>query len=383
MKFIISRQELSECVFRIQNIVAPKTPIPILTNFLIEAKDNRLILTATDLTVTVRCTAPANVIESGSTTIPARRFAQLLRELSATHLELTTNNKDITQIVANASTFKLNGLPKAEFPALADLSGALQFSIKQKELKEMFYRTAFAVSKEDNRYVLTGVYLQIAGGFALFVGTDGKRLARASIPVPLDPSVQAECIIPLKAVDEVIKNLKDSDDPVQVALLSDKVAIEAGDMLLVSKLLSGDYPDVDKVIPQKTTSSVQLHREELMSLLRQVSLFIPDSTHSVRFTFSPGELHLTANTIDIGEGKVHMPVNYDGPRFDIAFNPIYFLDILRHSKGETVGMGFSDSYNPGVIVDGDQKPVFAPSFPSPLFVLMPMRLHEEVEAAKV
>lgn len=167
MKFIISRQELAELVSRVQNIVAPKTPIPILSNLLLEAKDNQIILTATDLTVGVRCQGLAKVLKNGATTLPARRFAQLLRELTAQQIEVSTNDREVTQIVADSSTFKIVGMPKTEFPTLPELSGAQVVRIKQKDLRDMLFQTAFAVSKEDNRYVLTGVYFQVHGKKAL------------------------------------------------------------------------------------------------------------------------------------------------------------------------------------------------------------------------
>ncbi len=382
MKFIISRQELCELTSRIQNIVAPKTPMPILSNFLIEAIDNRVVITATDLTVGVRCSSSAKVIEPGATTIPAKRFSNLLKELTAQHIEVVTNERDVTSITADSSTFKLPGMSKVDFPALPDLAGAQTVRLKQGELKEMLYRTAFAVSKEDTRYVFTGVSLQIAQARAFFVGTDGKRLARSSIAVQVDPDFTSECIIPLKAIDEIMKNLTREDEDVILYIMQDKIAIEAGDMIVITKLLTGEYPDVEKVIPRNTHTYVSLHREEMMSLLRQIALFTPDTTHSVRFTFSDGQLYLSVNTMDIGEGKVSMPVDYQGPRFDIAFNPVFFLDILRHSKQETVSLGISDSYNPGIISEGDNKlqanDAAKAELPSPLFVLMPMRLNEEV-----
>ncbi len=375
MKFIISRQELSELVNRLQNVVAPKTPIPILSNFLIEVQDSRIVLTATDLTVGVRCTGSAKVIEAGATTLPAKRFAQLLRELTASHLEISTDDKDITHIVADSSTFKLHGLSKNEFPHLPDFNEAAKLHFKQSELKDMLFRTAFAVSKEDNRYVLTGVYLQFVNGVALFVGTDGKRLARAYVPVQTDSDANIECIIPLKAIEEIVKSLRDDEEMAILYIMPDKIAVEAGETVIVTKLLSGDYPDVDRVIPLESQGVVSLHREELMSLLRQISLFTNEATHSVRLTLSGSELNLTANTIDIGEGKVSMPVHYGGPRFDIAFNPSSLLHILQHSHKETISFGFTDSYNPIVIADGELQPSHK-EFPSPLFVLMPMRLSE-------
>ncbi|MCE5294463.1 MAG: DNA polymerase III subunit beta [Chlamydiales bacterium] len=376
MKFIISRQELLELVNRVQNIVAPKTPIPILSNILLEVQDSRLVLTATDLTVGVKVTGSAKVIEPGSTTLPARRFAQLVRELSSANVEITTNNKDITTVVADASNFRIHGLSRNDFPGLPDLSGATRVQFTQGELKDALYRTSFAVSKEDNRYVLTGVFCHITNGQAVFVGTDGKRLARTTIAINIDPQITFECIIPLKAVDEILKALTEDSEPAFLSILADKIAVEANDSLIVSKLLSGDYPDVERVIPTQSNCVVSLHREELSRLLRQVSLFTTEENHSARFTLTNGEMHVNANTMDVGEGKVSMPVNYSGQRFDIAFNPQYFIDILRHSKSETVSLGFTDAYNPGIIVDGTLDATHK-ELPNPLFVLMPLRLTEE------
>lgn len=375
MKFVISTQELNFLINKCQNVVAQKATIPILSNFLIEAINDELIITATDLTVGIRCFTEAKILEEGATTIPAKRFAQLVRELTAANVEFTSNANEVSEIVADSSRFKLNGMSKNEFPSLPDISEAAQFKIKQADLKDMLYRTAFAVSREDNRYVLTGVYMQIANGEASFVGTDGKRLAKAHIGLNFDKAFTGSYIIPLKAVEEILKNLGDEEDAT-IYLMNDKIAVEASHTIIITKLLSGDYPDVNRVIPQNPSHIVSLHREELMTLLRQISLFAADSNHSVRFTFDNGELRLTANTMEIGEGKVSMPVNYLGQKLEIAFNPGYFLDILRHSKNETVTMGVTDAFNPGLITDHDNQSALANSLASPLFVLMPMRLNE-------
>ena len=147
---------------------------------------------------------------------------------------------------------------------------------------------------------------------------------------------------------------------------------------LPAKLLSGEYPDYNRVIPESSASNVTLHREELMHLLRQVALFTPAEgiLSSVRFSFLNGEVKLNANAAEVGEGKVSMPVNYHGPQLDIAFNPLFFLDILRHTNGETVNMGLTDAFNPGVITESETEPE-AEKKPSSLFILMPMRLNEE------
>lgn len=377
MKFILSTQELNYLLNKLQNVVAQKATIPILSNFLIEAYNDELTLTATDLTVGIRCHTEAKIFEEGATTLPAKRFAQLIRELTTTNLtnlEVSSNPNEVTTIIAGTSRFKLNGMRKTEYPSLPDLSHAITFHIKQSDLKDMFFRTAFAVSKEDNRYVLTGVLMQIANGKATFVGTDGKRLARTFSTVDIDPTFSSQSIIPLKAVDEIVKNLGDEGEA-KVSIMTDKIAIEANYVRILTKLLAGEYPDVDRVIPDQSNIIVSLHREELMTLLRQISLFTADHHHSVRFTFSNGELKLTANTMDIGEGNVIMPVNYQGPKLEIAFNPGFFIDILRHCKQEIVTLGLTDPYNPGILTDGDNLTQLP--HVSPLFVIMPMRLSED------
>jgi len=375
MKFLISTQELNYLITKALNVVSAKTAIPILSNFLIEAKGNELKITATDLTVGICCRTEAKILEEGATTLPAKRFAQLIRELTAINVEVSTNANDVTEIHANSSRFRLNGMSYKEFPALPDISNAVHFTIKQADLKDMLFRTSFAVSRDDNRYALTGVSLKIAGGSAIFAGTDGKRLARAHTPLDFDPTYNGSFVLPLKAVEEVVKNLSDDGNAI-LYLMQDKIAVQTGHFTVISKLLNGEYPDINRVIPNQLDSVVTLHREELTTLLRQISLFTGDTNQSVRFSFTSGELKLTANAMEIGEGIVSMPVNYQGERLDIAFNPLYFLDILRHSKGETVTIGLTDPFNPGVLTDQEVPPTISHN-PSPLFVLMPMRITEE------
>ncbi len=366
MKFVISRNELSNLIRKIQNVVPQNAPIPILSHFLIEAEEDELIFTATDLTVGTRCSVPAQILEKGSLSLPSKRFFQLVRELTDSNIEVTAADSEMAEIKSGSSRFRLNGMDKSEYPELPDLKEATQFTLPSGHLKEMFYRTAFAVSKEDNRYILTGVLMRIDGGRAIFVGTDGKRLAKTETEIPLALEFSGEFIIPFKAVDEIMKMLSD-DETATVYLTDDKVAVASGNTVLITKLLSGDYPDFEQVIASQSEVKMTLHREELITLLRQISLFTSDSSHSVRFSFVPGELILTANCAEVGEGKVSMPVNYEGDKIDIAFNPFYFLDILRHSKDETVNLGISDSYNPGIITDSSKS----------LFIIMPMRLNDE------
>lgn len=377
MKFVIPTQEFNYLINKALNVVSPKATIPILSNILLEAADGQIRITATDLTVGVRCCSDVQVIEEGATTLPAKRLAQLLRELTVANVEVTTDANEITEIVAGASRFKLHGMGRADFPALPDLEGAMKLTLKESELADMFFRTSFAVSREDNRYVLTGVFLEVKEGRAIFTGTDGKRLAKAHLPISAESHIQGHFIVPLKAVEEINKNLSEnSGDGAVLYLMTDKIAVQATDTLIITKLLSGDYPDVSRVIPEKPEAVVSLHREELMTLLRQVSLFTADSNHSVRFTFGDSELKLSANTMEVGEGVVKMAVNYDGPKLEVAFNPSFLLGILGRNKGETVNMGLIDAFNPAVITDSASTESGGKD-PSPIFVLMPMRLGEE------
>lgn len=376
MKFVISTQELNYLISKVLNVVGPKMALPVLSNILIEAKNGELTLTATDLTVGIRCSTEAKILEEGATTLPAKKFAQLMKELTSMNVEISTNSNDVTEILADSSRFKLHGKNRNEYPDLPDMSEAKQIKMKQQQLKEMLQKTSFAVSREDNRYALTGVFLHVEGGRATFVGTDGKRLARSYLEIGTENSVSGSYIVPIKAVEEVVKNLNNDDEEMTLFLMNDKVAAQSTDTLVITKLLTGDYPDVDRVIPEKPDVIVTIHRDELITLLKQVSLFVNDSSSSVRFTFGDGELKLSANTSEVGEGVVKMPVNYEGEKLEVAFNPFYLLDIARHNEGETIKMGVIDAFNPGVITGEKDEPIMATG-PSPLYILMPMRLDEK------
>jgi DNA polymerase-3 subunit beta len=236
----------------------------------------------------------------------------------------------------------------------------------------MLSKTVFSAAREDSRYMLNGVQFSVASQKATFIGTDGKRLAKAQTPVNLEASIVGSYVIPLKAVEEMIKLLDEGEGQAHLSISHDKISLEYGKLTLITKLLSGQYPDVERVIPAKLTQNFSIHREELISLLRQVSLFTSETSSSVRFGFETGQLFLSALSHDIGEGRVSMPVDYAGPKLEIAFNPYFFLDILRHSKDETVRFGLNDAHNPGLITDTSEA----------IFVIMPMRLNEAPPARK-
>ena len=373
MKAVVAKADLLALIGKIQSIVSHKPAIPVLANILIEAIDDQIILNATDLTTSMRCFCEAKVIEEGAVALPGRRFFQLARELTAPQIKISCPQNDIAEITAGSSVFKINGVNKSEFPTLTNLANASQIPLSAAVLKEMLTKTAFSAAREDSRHVLNGIFVQILDKKASFISTDGKRLAKVHTEIDLDPSFQGSYILPLKAVEEMIKMLDENSSRTSLNLMRDKVCLENSNVVLITKLLSGQYPDVERVIPESTPIKVNLHREELISLLRQVALFTSEACGSIRFVFTEGQLDLIAVNSDIGEGNVNMPVDYKGDKLEVAFNPFYFLDILRHSKDETVTFAIQDAYNPGVITDSSTAK----------FVIMPMRLQEPAVAANV
>ncbi len=368
MKFSIQRESFSSLIGKIQGVIPSKAVIPILANVLIEAKDNQITVTATDLTVSIRSSLEGTVFEEGGIALPARRFFQLIRELRAPEVHFETSSNNIAIITSGSSHFRINGLEKSEFPLFPEIKGGKSFALSAARLKEMFVNTSFAAAKDDTRQVLNGICMEVRENCVVIVGTDGKKLAKIQESVESSSNETQSSIIPLKAVEEMVRLLDEEEVSITLTLMSDKIALETDKSSLVSKLLSGQFPDYERVLPNRDSMhQMFLHRDELMTLLKQVSLFTPDASHSVKFTFENGELKLQAVNSEIGEGKVHMPVDYHDKKLDIAFNPHYFIDILRHCKDETVSFGITDSFNPGSIMDTSHAH----------FVLMPMRLSSE------
>ncbi len=334
MRFVLATQEFNYLIGKLQTIVSQKPAMPILSNFLIEAKNQELILTASDQMVGIQCRTEAKIFEEGAITLPTRRFAQLLREISSMQVEVSCGEDPIVDIVAGEARFKLPGMRGDAFPSLPDMGGAVPCRLPKDELRKAFYRTAFAVSRDDNRYVLTGVLFHVSQGKATLIGTDGKRLARVNMSIPEEASFEGEYVLPIKAVDEIIKNLNEDEESVILYFLPDKMAVEVGGTRLVTKLLQGNYPNVAEVIPTTSTIDIAFEREPLIGLLRQVSLFTSQEKQSICFSFVDGSMHLNAQATDIGEGNVSMACGYQGDPFHVSFNPKFMLQILDHSEKE-------------------------------------------------
>ncbi len=371
MKFVVQRESLLSLIGKIQGIVPTKAIIPILSNVLIEAFDRQIVITATDITVTMRSKIDAQIEECGTITVPARRFFQLIRELTAPDIYLETDTNGIARVTSGTSHFMLHGMDSSEFPSFQSVNDGISFNIESSVLKEMLSNTAFAVAKEHDNQALTGLLLELIDGKATAVGTNGKRLAKMDKSINFNNANKSTSVIPIKTVEEIIKLLNNDSQNITINIVDDKISLECDQWCIVSKLISDKYPDYNRIIPSKEEiKEITIHKDELMTLLKQLSLFTSEANNSVKFTFVDGELQLQTINRDIGEGKVKMPVDYSGSQLEIAFNPNYFLDILKHCKKETINFGVSNSVNPGLIVDSSDSQ----SSPNVVFALMPLRI---------
>lgn len=370
MKVVVTKTELLQALTKLQNISPLKSTKPVLANVFLQTQGDTLLLTATDLSITLSCTIEAKVLEEGVLTVPCRKFFQLVKETLASHIKIDGSAISSAEIFTGSSFFKLHTLPPEHFPLHPPMQKGGDCIVSKKLLREILTKTVFAAAREDSRYTLNGVEMRLEKERALFSATDGKKLARGSIPCRSTLSSDIQVVLPIKGVEEMIKMLSEEGDA-NLQIEADRVSLEAGGTLLTSKLLSGQFPSIDQVIPESSTYDVCIHREELLSLLRQISLFTSELAPSAKFTLEPGQLQLSAASHDVGEGKVSMPIDYAGPKFSIGFNPQYFADILRHMQEETFLFGLSDPHSPGKITDSSPL----------LFVLMPMRLLEEAPAS--
>ena len=364
MHVIASRTDLLNISAKFQGIVPSKPALPILANVLLLADGQNLTVVATDLMMSLKIACPASVVTAGSITIPSRRFFQLLREMTHSDIEISLVNDKEALIKAGSSEFKLPMMPGKDYPQFPEIINPNQFDLSQATFKTLLQRSAFSAAKEDSRHVLNGLQMRLEANRLTLTGTDGKRLSKLFTEGSFSFTSKIEAIIPLRAVEEMIKMLEATDDEHHVLINQDRLMIRTTSYQFMTQLISGQYPDVDRVIPVSSANPICLHREELMSLLKQVSLFTSENNSSVRFTFDAGILHLSAVSDKIGAGHVNMPVNFEGEPFQIAFNPSYFLDILRHTNDEIIEFKATSPYTPGLIIDSTQA----------TFVIMPMRL---------
>ncbi|MFM8364801.1 MAG: DNA polymerase III subunit beta [Verrucomicrobiota bacterium] len=365
MKLAVTKEALLEGLLRTQNVVSNRPTLPILTNALLEAADDGLWITTTDLEVGIRCRVEARVEKTGSTTIPARKLVSIIRELPASEIILDVDSKNVASIRCGASFFKVYGLPKEEFPVFPEPKETKSLTIRQSELKDGLRKTSYAISTDEARYVLNGILFSLFENKLTLVATDGRRLALFDSDLEFPKSDEGEFILPTKAVTELQRLLGDEGDVV-ISNSPNLVSFEVSGAKLVSKLVEGNYPNYRQVIPGEARERITLEREAFLNCVRRVSILSSDKTSSVRLNFTRNTLDITANTPEVGEAKESMSINYKGADISIAFNPEFLMDPLRNLSNDEIFLELIDEMSPGVIK-------IATPF---LYVIMPMRVSQ-------
>jgi DNA polymerase-3 subunit beta len=363
MKFIVSKDRLLQGLQSVQNIVSTRTTLPILSNVLVRADAAGVHFTTTDLDVGVRARIEGTVEKEGATTMPAKRFASIVRELPANDVTIEVDSKNAASIRSGQSFFKILGLPEEDFPPLPIIEDAKVFNIPQKNLRDGLRKTSYAISTDETRYVLNGVLCTFTDNKLTIVATDGRRLALVDIEMEFPKSQEVEIVIPTKAVNELQRLLGDSGD-VRMSVGQNQVSFEIGDDYLVSKLVDGTYPNYRQVIPGEARERIAMEREPFLNAVHRVSLLASEKSNSVKLIFTKNTVDITANTPDVGEARESLAIPYKGREISIAFNPMYLMDPLRNLPEDQVFLDLIDEVSPGVIKI--QTPF--------LYVLMPMRI---------
>jgi DNA polymerase-3 subunit beta len=368
MNLNVAKDQLIHGLQSVQNIVTMRTTLPILSNVLLRAAENKLEFTATDLDVTIACSVEANVKRKGATTIPVKRFFGIVRELPSPEIELEVDDKNTCSINAGASFYKIRGLSADEFPPVQPVKDEKKITLPQDKFKAMFRKTSFAISTDESRYVLNGVFISLKEHKMTMVATDGRRLALVDEEVDIPEGSQGEFIIPTKTVNELARLLGDkgaaeirfTENQASFTLTDDK----GFSVLIISKLVEGNYPNYRQVIPSEVKERIALPREELLAASRRAQIMTSDKANSVKVSVSRNNLAITANSPEVGEARESLAINYKGKDMAIAFNPAYLIEPLAALTEDEVFLELIDELSPGVLkINGPF-----------LYVVMPMRL---------
>lgn len=364
MNVKFEKAAILEGLQKVQSIVNPRTTLPVLSNILIEAKENRLWLTSTDLEVSVRTAIEAEVIEEGATTLPVKKIVGIFRELPAMQIEIETDESDITSIQCGSSFFKLIGISDEDFPPMPAFDAAKTYSMDQGVFKEMLQKTAYAASTDETRYVLNGVLLTFQGEKLSVVATDGRRLALVEQEVEFPAEAEADFVIPSKTVAELMRTLQDAGN-LKIQASDNQISFHFDEMFVVSKLIEGTFPNFRQVVPnQDDYKRVPIEREAFLTAVRRVALMASDQASSIKLTFASNQLVISTETPEIGEARETIPVKYDENEVAIAFNPGFLMDPLRNLESDEVYLEMSDELSPGVLKTNVPF----------LYVIMPMRI---------
>lgn len=370
MEISVKREDLLHGLYLVQGVVERRTPQPVLAHVLIESDGDHVAFSATDMEVGLRCRVPARIKKGGPVTANARKLYEIAREITADEVTLKASAAGWVELHGGRSKFKVVSLDPKEFPALplgAAAAGGTTMKIAAGTLREMIDKSLFAVSTDETRFNLSGVYLESSADGIRMVATDGHRLAlieRALKGVKLAKGV----IMPRKGLVEVRKLLEQAEEAELTVVVAEKdVRVQAAEVSFFMRLVEGEFPDYRQVVPGSTRSKVRMNREDFLGALRRIALLASERSHGVKLGLQKGVLEIAASNPEQGEASEDLEVSYTGEPMTVGFNARYLLDVLGvHAAGDVIELGLTDEVGPGVL-QGSQDPSFT-------YVLMPMRL---------
>ncbi|NCT40263.1 MAG: DNA polymerase III subunit beta [Alphaproteobacteria bacterium] len=371
MKLSIERAALLRSLNHVQSVVERRNTIPILSNVLLKAEDGALSLATTDMDLEINESVAANVSEAGATTAPAHTLHDIVRKLpDGSDVELSLNAEGTQMIVKSGrSQFKLSCLPTTDFPEIGTGDLPTSFALPAADLRALIDRTKFAMSTEETRYYLNGIYLHQAeqGGVAVLraVATDGHRLARFEMPLPEGAAGMPGIIIPRKAIGELRKLSDDAADSIVITLSENKIRFAFDHIILTSKLIDGTFPDYQRVIPEGNDKIVEVDAKLLTSAVDRVSTISDGKSRAIKIAMNGKLMTISASSAEAGSATEEVEVNGDTD-IEIGFNAKYLLDITSQIEGEGCRFTLADPASPTIIQDNSDT--------SALYVLMPLRV---------
>lgn len=372
MKVTVERAELLKSLSHVHRVVERRNTIPILANVLIKAAKGTLELKATDLDLEVVESVPAETGQAGATTVPAHVLYDIVRKLpDGAQVQLEAGGERGTLTVrASRARFSLQTLPEADFPDLAAGEFSHTFKVKGAEFRRLVDKTQFAISTEETRYYLNGIYLHVteANGKAMLraVATDGHRLAQAELEAPAGSQGLPGVIVPRKTVAEIQKLLEDKEAEVTISLSATKIRVQVGAIVLTSKLIDGTFPDYGRVIPQGNDKTLIVDKDEFAAAVDRVSTVSSERGRAVKLSLGDGKMVLSVTNPDSGSATEELEVDYTAEPLDIGFNSRYLLDITSQLEGDTAELKLADPGSPTLVRDSTKTDA--------LYVLMPMRV---------
>ena len=365
MRVTVERDELLTALHRVQGIVEKRNTMPSLANVLLEAKPEGLDISATDLELGMRGLYKATVEEPGSVTFPARKLYEILKEIKDPEIAITVTDDCLVTIKAGLGEFKVVGLPSKDFPPLPAIEREGLIPLPGAGLLQLIRKTLFAVGDNDTRYVLNGLLIVVTNTdetpIIRLVGTDGHRLAMADQNlVPAEAGIQNQeekVIVPKKAATEIRRLLEEGGDEPMIGFTKNMLIFRKSGLVLTSRLMEGNYPNYQQVIPKASNKKITVNRDDLEGALRRVSVLAQNKSHAVKLTFSKKAITLFSSHPDTGEAKEEIPAGFNGEEFSAGFNARYLLDVLGVMESETVVLNMEASLSPCLIRELD-TPMF-------------------------